>query len=164
MDNQFLFRLNEFLSKEIENNEDYQNSIMIMAVEVDKTGRPLGTINKIFAPPFSALGLLDYMSVNLSTLRDGIFDKLEDDQMKVNSGNEIDFSQLLDSYPPELKHVVEKYDDQLKEAILNGDMEALEELKRLILGEMNKLKGDSKDDDDDDDDNFNMEDFTGGSV
>lgn len=163
MDNQFLFRLNEFLAKELENNEDYQNSVIVMAVEVDKSGRPLGTINKVFAPPFAALGLLDYMGVNLNSLRDGIFDKLEEDQMKVNSSNEIDFSELLGKYPPELRSVVEKYDDQLKEAILNGDMEALEELKRMILSELNKLRGDNPDDDDDGDD-FDMKDFTGGSI
>ena len=159
MDNQFLFRLNEFLTKELETNEDYQNSVIVMAVEVDKSGRPLGTINKVFAPPFAALGLLDYMGVNLNSLRDGIFDKLEEDQMKVGSGNEVDFSGLLDKYPPELRSIVEKYDDQLKEAIMNGDAEALEELKKLILSELGKLRGGDSGDDD-----FDMKDFTGGSF
>ena len=159
MDNQFLFRLNEFLTKELETNEDYQNSVIVMAIEVDKSGRPLGTINKVFAPPFAALGLLDYMGVNLNSLRDGIFDKLEEDQMKVGSGNEVDFSGLLDKYPPELRSVVEKYDDQLKEAIMNGDAEALEELKKLILSELSKLRGGDSGDDD-----FDMKDFTGGSF
>ena len=159
MDNQFLFRLNEFLTKELETNEDYQNSVIVMAIEVDKSGRPLGTINKVFAPPFAALGLLDYMGVNLNSLRDGIFDKLEEDQMKVGSGNEVDFSGLLDKYPPELRSIVEKYDDQLKEAIMNGDAEALEELKKLILSELGKLRGGDSGDDD-----FDMKDFTGGSF
>jgi hypothetical protein len=159
MDNQFLFKLNEFLTKELETNEDYQNSVVVMAVEVDKSGRPLGTINKVFAPPFTGLGLLDYMSANLNNLRDGVFDKLEEDQMKVSSSNEIDFSELLGKYPPELRSVVEKYDDQLREAIMNGDAEALAELKKLILSELNKLRGGDSGDDD-----FDMKDFIGGSI
>jgi hypothetical protein len=159
MDNQFLFKLNEFLTKELETNEDYQNSVVVMAVEVDKSGRPLGTINKVFAPPFTGLGLLDYMSANLNNLRDGVFDKLEEDQMKVSSSNEMDFSELLGKYPPELRSVVEKYDDQLREAIMNGDAEALAELKKLILSELNKLRGGDSGDDD-----FDMKDFIGGSI
>jgi hypothetical protein len=159
MDNQFLFKLNEFLTKELETNEDYQNSVVVMAVEVDKSGRPLGTINKVFAPPFTGLGLLDYMSANLNNLRDGVFDKLEEDQMKISSSNEMDFSELLGKYPPELRSVVEKYDDQLREAIMNGDAEALAELKKLILSELNKLRGGDSGDDD-----FDMKDFIGGSI
>ena len=161
MDNQFLFRLNEFLEKQIENNEDYANSVVIMAVEIDKSGRPLGTINKVFAPPFTVLGFLDYMSENLNKLRDNVYEKLEEDQMTMGNGAAGAIEELLSKYPPELRGVVEKYDDQLREAIMNGDMEALEELKRLILDELNNSNGDSGDDDDDD---FDMKDFTGGSI
>lgn len=160
MDNQFLFKLNEFLEKEIENNEDYANSVVVMAVEIDKSGRPLGTINKVFAPPFTVLGLLDYMSENLNKLRDNVYEKLEEDQMTMGNGVEGAIEELLNKYPPELRSVVEKYDDQLREAIMNGDVEALQELKRLILDELNNSNGDSGDDDDD----FDMKDFTGGSI
>ena len=159
MDNQFLFKLNEFLTKELETNEDYQNSVIVMAVEVDKSGRPLGTINKVFAPPFAALGLLEYMSVNLNNLRDGIFDKLEEDQTRINSDGGVNIEDILGKYPPELRAVVEKYDDQLREAIMNGDAEALEELKKLILSELDKLRGGDSGDDD-----FDMKDFIGGSF
>ena len=157
MDNNFLFRLNEFLEKEIENNEDYANSVVVMAVEIDKSGRPLGTINKVFAPPFTVLGLLDYMSDNLSKLRDSVYEKLEEDKMTLSDGAIIE--DLLSKYPPELRNVVEKYDDQLREAIMNGDKEALQELKRLILDELKNSNGDSGDDDD-----FDMKDFTRGSI
>ena len=159
MDNQFLFRLNEFLTKELETNEDYQNSVIVMAVEVDKSGRPLGTINKVFAPPFAALGLLDYMGVNLNNLRDGIFDKLEEDQTRISSDGNFNMEDILGKYPPELRSIVDKYDDQLREAIMNGDAEALEELKKLILSELDKLRGGDSGDDD-----FDMKDFTGGSF
>lgn len=157
MDNHFLFRLNEFLEKEIENNEDYVNSVVVMAVEIDKSGRPLGTINKVFAPPFTVLGLLDYMSDNLNKLRDNVYEKLEEDKMTLSDGAIIE--DLLSKYPPELRNVVEKYDDQLREAIMNGDKEALQEIKRLILDELKNSNGDSGDDDD-----FDMKDFTRGSI
>jgi hypothetical protein len=68
---------------------------------------------------------------------------------------------LLSNTPDELKGVIEKYNDQLKEAIISGDMDALEELKRLIIEELKNMKGDSEDDDDD---GFNMNDFIGGSI
>lgn len=160
MDNEFLSKLNKFLDKEIENNEEYSNSVVVMAVEIDKSGRPVGTISKVLAPPFTVLGLIDYMSENLNKLRDNVYEKLQEDQMTMGDDVEGSFKELLSNYPPELRSVVEKYDDQLREAIMNGDIEALQELKRIILDELNNLNGDSGDDDDD----FDMKDFTGGSI
>ena len=158
MKNDFLHRLNEFLEKETENNDDYTNALLINAVEVDRNGRPTGTLSKVIAPPFTALGMCDYIQEAVGKLRESIYNKLVQEVETDSDSDSNPIPEMFKNLPPGAIEILSKYHNELKEALENGDGETLERIKNKIYEEWKKLK------DSDDPDEFNMSDFTGGSI
>ena len=157
MKNDLVNKLNLYLDKEVEKNESYTNSMMVFVVEVDQNGRPLGVLNKVLAPPFTALGMYDYAKETLEKMRDGIYDQLVKEQNDNSLPSTV--QEMYNKLPKGIHKILEKYHDELKEALESGDGEALERIKSKIFKEWSDL-----DDNSDNPDDFDIEDFIGGSI
>ena len=135
--------------QEIENKELSFNDHIIVCIEADDNGIPVGSALKVKGTPFQTLGMLDLAIRKLEEARESIHEKFETVE---------NASRALNDLPSHIVDKIRKFEEEAREAMRNGDMDKLNELKDRVKNEL----GISGDDDDSDPDGFNMNDFKGG--
>jgi len=135
--------LQEFEDKNLPMNEH-----VLVCVEVDDNGIPVGSAIKIKGTPFQSIGMIEMVMRKLEEARDSIFEKFESVE---------NASRAINSLPKEMVDKIRKFEDEARDAVMNGDMEKLRSLKDKIKNEL----GMSGDDDDTDESGFNINDFKG---
>jgi predicted RNA-binding protein with RPS1 domain len=141
-----------FLSQlqEIENKELTFNDHVLICIEADDNGVPVGSAVKVKGTPFQTLGMLDLAIRKLEEARESIHEKFETVE---------NASRAINQMPSHIVDKIRKFEEEAREAMKNGDIEKLEELKSRVKNEL----GMSDDEDDSSDsDGFNINDFKGG--
>lgn len=164
MSSEFITKLNKFLEenleKEIDNN-NFSGQIAIFALEVNPNQTPGGVLAKVYAPPFSSIGILDYLRSVIDDTQNRVYeqiDKDKSDNVDIERGGPGEISELAKMIPEEFATIMEDYDEKIKDAIKREDLDELENLKKIIISRMKEIlnkKGDNPD-------NFNIDDFIGG--
>jgi hypothetical protein len=135
--------LQEFEDKNLPMNEH-----VLVCVEVDDNGIPVGSAIKIKGTPFQSIGMIEMVMRKLEEARESIFEKFESVE---------NASRAINNLPKEMVDKIRKFEDEARDAVMNGDMEKLRSLKDKIKNEL----GISVDDDDTDESGFNINDFKG---
>lgn len=135
--------------QEIENKELEFNDHVLICIEADDNGIPVGSAVKVKGTPFQTLGMLDLAIRKLEEARESIHEKFETVE---------NASRALNSMPNHIVNKIKKFEEEARQALRDGDMDKLNELKNRVKDEL----GISGDDDDSDPDGFNMNDFKGG--
>jgi hypothetical protein len=135
--------LQEFEDKNLPMNEH-----VLVCVEVDDNGIPVGSAIKIKGTPFQSIGMIEMVMRKLEEARESIFEKFESVE---------NASRAINNLPKEMVDKIRKFEDEARDAVMNGDMEKLRSLKDKIKNEL----GISGDDDDTDESGFNINDFKG---
>jgi len=141
-----------FLSQlqEIENKELTFNDHVLICIEADDNGVPVGSAVKVKGTPFQTLGMLDLAIRKLEEARESIHEKFETVE---------NASRAINQMPSHIVDKIRKFEEEAREAMKNGDIAKLEELKSRVKDEL----GMSDDEDDSSDsDGFNINDFKGG--
>ena len=136
--------------QEIENKDLSFNDHIIVCIEADDNGIPVGSALKVKGTPFQTLGMLDLAIRKLEEARESIHEKFETVE---------NASRALNDLPSHIVDKIRKFEEEAREAMRNGDMDKLNELKDRVKNELG-ISGD--DDNDSDPDGFNMNDFKGG--
>ena len=135
--------------QEIENKELEFNDHVLICIEADDNGIPVGSAVKVKGTPFQTLGMLDLAIRKLEEARESIHEKFETVE---------NASRALNGMPSHIVDKIKKFEEEARQALKDGDMDKLNELKNRVKDEL----GISGDDDDSDSDGFNMNDFKGG--
>jgi hypothetical protein len=140
-----------FLSQiqEIENKELEYNDHVLICIEADDNGIPLGSAVKIKGTPFQTLGMLDLAIRKLEEARESIHEKFQN----VESA-----SRALDSMPKEIVDKIRRFEEEARQALKDGDISKLEELKDKVRNELGLT---DNEDDSSSPDDFNIDDFKG---
>jgi hypothetical protein len=140
-----------FLSQiqEIENKELEYNDHVLICIEADDNGIPLGSAVKIKGTPFQTLGMLDLAIRKLEEARESIHEKFQN----VESA-----SRALDSMPKEIVDKIRRFEEEARQALKDGDISKLEELKDKVRNELGIT---DNEDDSSSPDDFNIDDFKG---
>ena len=164
MSSEFITKLNKFLEenleKEIDNN-NFNGQIAIFALEVNPNQTPGGVLAKVYAPPFSSIGILDYLRSVIDDTQNRVYEQIDKDKSEnvdIERGGPEEISKLAKMIPEEFATIMEDYDEKIKDAIKREDLDELENLKKIIISRIKEIlnkKGD-------DPDNFNIDDFIGG--
>lgn len=136
--------------QEIENKELEFNDHILMCIETDDNGIPVGSALKVKGTPFQTLGMLDLAIRKLEEARESIHEKFQTVE---------DASRALNSMPKDVVDKIRKFEEEARDAMKNGDISKLEELKNRVKNELGIT---SDDDDNSDEDGFNINDFKGG--
>jgi len=136
--------------QEIENKELEFNDHVLICIEADDNGIPVGSAVKVKGTPFQTLGMLDLAIRKLEEARESIHEKFETVE---------NASRALNGMPSHIVDKIKKFEEEARQALKDGDMDKLNELKNRVKDELG-ISGD--DDDDSDSDGFNMNDFKGG--
>jgi predicted RNA-binding protein with RPS1 domain len=136
--------------QEIENKELEFNDHVLICIEADDNGIPVGSAVKVKGAPFQTLGMLDLAIRKLEEARESIHEKFETVE---------NASRAINQMPSHIVDKIRKFEEDAREALKNGDVSKLEELKNRVKNEL----GISDDEDDSSDsDGFNINDFKGG--
>lgn len=140
-----------FLSQiqEIENKELEYNDHVLICIEADDNGIPLGSAVKVKGTPFQTLGMLDLAIRKLEEARESIHEKFQN----VESA-----SRALDSMPKEIVDKIRRFEEEARQALKDGDISKLEELKDKVRNELGIT---DNEDDSSSPDDFNIDDFKG---
>jgi hypothetical protein len=140
----FLSQIQELQNKELEYNDH-----VLICIEADDNGIPLGSAVKVKGTPFQTLGMLDLAIRKLEEARESIHEKFQN----VESA-----SRALDSMPKEIVDKIRKFEEEARQALKDGDISKLDELKDKVR---NELGLSDNEDDNSSPDNFNIDDFKG---
>jgi len=135
--------------KIIEDKDLKFNDHVLICIEADDNGIPVGSAVKVKGTPYQTLGMIDLAIRKLEEARESIYDKFETVE---------NASRAMNSMPSHIVDKIRKFEEEAREAVKNGDIDKLEELKDRVKNEL----GITGDDDDSDPDGFNMNDFKGG--
>lgn len=135
--------------KIIEDKDLKFNDHVLICIEADDNGIPVGSAVKVKGTPFQTLGMLDLAIRKLEEARESIHEKFETVE---------NASRAINGMPSHIVEKIRKFEDEAREAVKNNDMDKLNALKDQIKSEL----GLSMNDDDSDEDGFNMNDFKGG--
>lgn len=140
-----------FLSQiqELENKELEYNDHVLICIEADDNGIPLGSAVKVKGTPFQTLGMLDLAIRKLEEARESIHEKFQN----VESA-----SRALDSMPKEIVDKIRRFEEEARQALKDGDISKLEELKDKVRNELGIT---DNEDDSSSPDDFNIDDFKG---
>ena len=140
-----------FLSQiqELENKELEYNDHVLICIEADDNGIPLGSAVKVKGTPFQTLGMLDLAIRKLEEARESIHEKFQN----VESA-----SRALDSMPKEIVDKIRRFEEEARQAMKDGDISKLDELKDKVR---NELGLSDNEDDNSSPDDFNIDDFKG---
>lgn len=141
----FLAQIQEIEKKELEFNDH-----VLICIEADDNGIPVGSAVKVKGTPFQTLGMLDLAIRKLEEARESIHEKFDTVE---------NASRAINSMPSHIVEKIRKFEEEARQAVKDGDIEKLEELKNKVKNELG-ISGD--DDNDSDPDGFNMNDFKGG--
>lgn len=141
------------------NDSSVHDHIMIV-LESDENGAPNGKIVKVKGHPFGLLGMIDLITEQLSTIREGIVKKFnEADKM-----NDV-FKSATSSHRTRLQ----KLEAAARKAAEEGDGETLDAIKKELIELLKEIKNSNSADEDDDDNSgssdpgeFRIDDFKGG--
>jgi predicted RNA-binding protein with RPS1 domain len=136
--------------QEIENKELEFNDHVLICIEADDNGIPVGSAVKVKGTPFQTLGMLDLAIRKLEEARESIHEKFETVE---------NASRAINQMPSHIVDKIRKFEEDAREALKNGDVSKLEELKNRVKNELG-ISGDE--DDSSDPDGFNINDFKGG--
>lgn len=136
--------------KIIEDKDLKFNDHVLICIEADDNGIPVGSAVKVKGTPYQTLGMIDLAIRKLEEARESIYDKFETVE---------NASRAMNSMPSHIVDKIRKFEEEAREAVKNGDIDKLEELKDRVKNELG-ITGD--DDGDSDPDGFNMNDFKGG--
>ena len=137
--------------QEIENKELEFNDHILMCIETDDNGIPVGSALKVKGTPFQTLGMLDLAIRKLEEARESIHEKFQTVE---------DASRALSSMPKDIVDKIRKFEEEARDAMRNGDIDKLNQLKDKVKNELG-ITGDN-DENDADEDGFNINDFKGG--
>lgn len=135
--------------KIIEDKDLKFNDHVLICIEADDNGIPVGSAVKVKGTPYQTLGMIDLAIRKLEEARESIHEKFETVE---------NASRAMNSMPSHIVDKIRKFEEEAREAVKNGDISKLEELKDRVKNEL----GITGDDDDSDPDGFNMNDFKGG--
>lgn len=136
--------------KIIEDKDLKLNDHVLICIEADDNGIPVGSAVKVKGTPYQTLGMIDLAIRKLEEARESIYEKFETVE---------NASRAMNSMPSHIVDKIRKFEEEAREAVKNGDIDKLEELKDRVKNELG-ITGD--DDNDSDPDGFNMNDFKGG--
>jgi predicted RNA-binding protein with RPS1 domain len=136
--------------QEIENKELEFNDHVLICIEADDNGIPVGSAVKVKGTPFQTLGMLDLAIRKLEEARESIHEKFETVE---------NASRALNGMPSHIVEKIRKFEEEARQAMKDGDISKLEELKNKVKDELG-ISGDE--DDSSDPDGFNINDFKGG--
>ena len=136
--------------QEIETKDLTFNEHILLCIEVDDNGLPTGSALKVQGTPYQTLGMIDVAIRKLEEARESIHEKFE----SVESA-----SRMLDKMPKEVVAKIRKFEEEARQAMRDGDVSKLEELKNRVK---NELGMSADEDDSSDSDGFNINDFKGG--
>lgn len=136
--------------QEIENKELEFNDHVVICIEADDNGIPVGSAVKVKGTPFQTLGMLDLAIRKLEEVRESIHEKFDTVE---------NASRALNGMPRHIVDKIRKFEEEARQAVKDGDMDKLNEIKNRLKNEL----GISADEDDSSDpDAFNINDFKGG--
>lgn len=135
--------------------EDLPNHVLI-CIETDEEGIPVGTAINVKGRPFETLGMIELALHKLEQSREEVIEKFE--SVERESKNR------LSDIPEEAQQKLRDLEKRARQAAQEGDLSALFALKAEAEEYMQTLKekmqGENNDDDDDSDSsNFNLSDF-----
>ena len=122
------------------------NDHVLICIEADDNGLPIGSAVKVKGTPFQTLGMLDLAIAKLEEARDSIHEKFQSIE---------DASRMMNNLPKEMVDKIRNFEEQAREALKNGDIDKLEALRDQVKNDLG-IK-----DDEGDEDGFNINDFKG---
>lgn len=122
------------------------NDHVLICIEADDNGLPVGSAVKVKGTPFQTLGMLDLAIAKLEEARESIHDKFQSAE---------DASRMMSKLPKDMVDKIRNFEEQAREALMKGDIEKLEALRDQVKNDLG-IK-----DDEDDEDGFNINDFKG---
>lgn len=132
-----------------DNAEANFNEHVLIMLEADENGIPVGNITKVKGTPFQVLGMVDMAIRKLEEVRESVLMKFE----AVENA-----SSLMNQLPEELRAKVKDFENRAREAASKGDIDSLEKLRNALKEEL----GMQDNDDDSDESGFNLNDFKNG--
>lgn len=144
------------------------NDHLLIMIEVDDAGKPVGTALKTQALPYTLLGMIDMAIHRLEKAREQVKEKFE---------NMDEVSRLVAKLPDELGQKIHSLEKRMRDAAERGDEAEMKSIHRELDDLLQSSKGDITDflrglrDSDDDDqpkkdsgDDFNISDFLKGGL
>jgi hypothetical protein len=138
------------VENQIEEQKITLDSHLMICLEINSDGMPAGQVIKVSADPYEVLGMIDVAMHKLDELRNNIIDKFKKTEKA---------SRIMNGLPKNIMDKLNDFENELKDAMEDKDIKALEDLKNKILGDLDK-DDDKKDSDDNDD--FDINDFKSG--
>ena len=157
--NSLLSQLKSLLAK-AENGK--LKNFMLLAIEADSSGTPLGMVIKSEGSPFTSLGMIDMLKDKLEDSRAEIFVRMEQHQVS---------DKELSKMPHALLSKLREFEERARKAADAGDIDELERIKaeaKIVLDQikdanskLNDKSDDSSDDTSGPSKGFNLDDFKG---
>jgi hypothetical protein len=122
------------------------NDHVLICIEADENGLPVGSAVKVKGTPFQTLGMLDLAIAKLEEARDSIHEKFQSIE---------DASRMMNKLPKEMVDKIRNFEEQAREALKNGDISKLEALRDQVKNDLGLSE------DEGDEDGFNINDFKG---
>lgn len=122
------------------------NDHVLICIEADDNGLPVGSAVKVKGTPFQTLGMLDLAIAKLEEARESIHDKFQSAE---------DASRMMSKLPKDMVDKIRNFEEQAREALMKGDIEKLEALRDQVKNDLGLSE------DDGDEDGFNINDFKG---
>jgi hypothetical protein len=141
----------ESILKKLSDLEDQNlkfNEHVLICIEADDNGIPVGSAVKVKGTPYMTLGMIDLAMHKLQEARDSILDKFETVEQASRAINEL---------PKDVVDKIRKFEEEARDAMQRGDIAKLEQLK----DEAKNLLGLDMDDENRDESGFNINDFKG---
>jgi hypothetical protein len=139
--------------QDIETKDLNFNEHILLCIEVDDNGLPIGSALKVQGTPYQTLGMIDVAIRKLEEARESIHDKFQSVEKA---------SRMLNELPIDMVKKIRKFEDEARQAMSDGDIEKLEELKNKVRDELGILGEDSDNPNDSDEPtDFNINDFKG---
>jgi len=132
--------------RDLEDKSKSFNDHVLICIEADDNGLPIGSAVKVKGTPFQTLGMLDLAIAKLEEARDSIHEKFQSIE---------DASRMMNNLPKEMVDKIRNFEEQAREALKNGDIDKLEALRDQVKNDLG-IK-----DDEGDEDGFNINDFKG---
>ena len=131
----------EKVEEKLQNDNIELNSHLMVCLEIDENGMPHGQVMKVSGDPYETVGMVDVAIEKLNNLRQNILDKFK----------------KAENVSRKLKNRNSLLEDELRKALEDGNIDALDGLKDALLRGLNDLQ--KGDDDKKDDDDFDINDF-----
>jgi seryl-tRNA synthetase len=134
MENSLMKKIAELIKSS--DSSDQNNHLLIM-VELDNRGLPVGNIIQAKGNPYEVLGMGEIINSKLTQIKASVMDKFE----KVEK-----LSNELESLPDDLKTRFKDFTKLFDEAVAKGDADAMKELLKFLSEEESKDNSDKKSD------------------